>query len=404
MPETTQITPDENQNPRTRDGQPVVYLVNGDGPDSRSMDLQQLFAPIWRWKWVVATLLVLTIIAGAWYFTKPPKAQYQFIVQVGSYPRAALLEQLEGVIVPQASMNLPDLWRPEVKIGPLTKMSSESAHYPEHLISVSLLLSSGSAEAQSQFISRIQSAVSQLSAISEKIVASEYQAQLSQLQRALSEATVAHAIISKESYVDALRGLITKEILLTQAGIQRQEAIFLHQTQRDATLDEHAVRLTSNLDGLLATMGETESKFPGAAQILIDRITSLRLELEDRLPNERLQIERRLNECNAEQDRLTAILSQQRLEFNNFDTDLATRQAAALDALAIAQNALDLFEARKSAGLVHQPVSIIDEFEIYQTNETRLLVTLAILVFGALCSLLSAYALEVLRLARLGTR
>ena len=83
---------------------------------------------------------------------------------------------------------------------------------------------------------------------------------------------------------------------------------------------------------------------------------------------------------------------------------MATQQAAALDAIAIAQNALDLFEARKSAGLVHQPVSIIDEFEIYQTNETRLPVTLAILVFGALCSLLSAYALEVLRLARLGTR
>jgi hypothetical protein len=62
-----------------------------------------------------------------------------------------------------------------------------------------------------------------------------------------------------------------------------------------------------------------------------------------------------------------------------------------------------MLEARKDARLVHQPTSIIEELTVVRPDDNRSIKTLAILVFGGLCSLLSAYALEALRLARLGT-
>jgi DNA repair exonuclease SbcCD ATPase subunit len=245
-----------------------------------------------------------------------------------------------------------------------------------------------------------------LDAIAEKdavIVGNQFSAEQSRLTRKVTEARDAYSRISEESYIAALRGRIDKEIQLTEASIRRQVALYEFQSQRNATLDEHADRVSSRLDELLATMGTTESTFPGTVQVLVDRITSLRLELEDRIPEERLQIERRINEGMAEQDRLAAILSQQKLEAQNFDADLAARQSVALDAIAAAESALAMLEARKDARLVHQPTSIVEELTVVRPDDNRLIKTLAILVFGGLCSLLSAYALEALRLARLGT-
>ena len=406
MPKDTKLMQGGHGSDGVPSGQPVVYLVNADGAQSGNFNLQQVLAPIWRWRWVVCAVLILTVLAGGWYFTRPADLRYQLVIRAGSYPRSLLLEQLEGVIVPQAIDGLPDGWKPRIKIGALIASANadpDDLNTAQSLISMAYPISSGSPAAHAMLLDRLHTALDAISTKDTVIVSNQYRAQKSLLNRKVSATSAAYERISEEAYIMALRGLINKDIQLTEAALRRQEAIYQFQSKRSATLDEREVRIASRLDELLSTMGETDSAFPGTVQVLVDRITSLRLELEDRIPDERLQIERRLNESLAEQDRLAAILSQQKLEAHNFDADLAVRQSAALDELADAENSLALLQAQEEAELIHQPTAIIEELTTTQIDENRPLKTLAILVFGGLCSILSAYALEALRLARLGT-
>ncbi len=406
MPKDTDLIPDLQAGEGPSGGQPAVYFVNADGEPTGGLDLKQLLAPIWRWRWVVWGVLLLTVLVGGWYFTRSPKLMHRFVIESGSYPRSLLLEQIEGVILPRVTSELPGGWMPVIDVGALVATDEpepDDLATAKSLISISIPSAEDNSESQQILLDRLRAEMSLFSKNDAVIVDVAYAGKQAELKRMIAVSQRAYSIITEDSYVTALRGLVKKEMEFTNAAILRQETLFQFQSKRDASLDDHASRVSDRLDELLATMGETESSFPGAVQVLVDRITSLRLELEERIPAERLQIERRMGECVAEQDRLAAILSQQQLEAQNFDTDLLARQAGALEAVAHAERDLILLEAKKQAGLIFQSTKIIEEITIARLDDNKRLKTLAILILGGMCSFLAAYALETVRLARLGT-
>ena len=405
MPKDTDLIPDLQAGEGPSGGQPAVYFVNADGGPTGGLDLKQLLAPLWRWRWVVCAVLLLTVLVGGWYFTRSPKLMHRFVIESGSYPRSLLLEQIEGVILPRVTSELPGGWMPVIDVGALVATDEpepDDLATAKSLISISIPSAEDNSESQQILLDRLRAEMSLFSKNDAVIVDVAYAGRQAELQQAIDVNVRAYSIITEDSYVTALRGLVKKEIEFTNAAILRQETLFQFQSKRDASLDDHALRVSDRLDELLATMGETESSFPGAVQVLVDRITSLRLELEERIPAERLQIERRLGECAAEQDRLAAILSQQQLEAHNFDTDLLARQAGAFVAVARAERNLILLEAKKQAGLIFQSTKIIEEITIARLDDNKRLKTLAILILGGMCSFLAAYAVETVRLARLG--
>ena len=408
MPKDTDLIPDLQAGEGPSGGQPAVYFVNADGGPTGGLDLKQLLAPLWRWRWVVCAVLLLTVLVGGWYFTRSPKLMHQFVIESGSYPRSLLLEQIEGVILPRVTSGLPDGWMPVIDVGALVATDETDEPEPDDLatakslISISIPSTEDNSESQQILLDRLRAEMSLFSKNDAVIVDVAYAGRQAELKRMIAVSRRAYSIITEDSYVTALRGLVKKEMEFTSAAILRQETLFQFQSKRDASLDDHASRVSDRLDELLVIMGETESAFPGAVQVLVDRITSLRLELEERIPAERLQIERRMGECVAEQDRLAAILSQQQLEAQNFDTDLLARQAGAFVAVARAERNLILLEAKKQAGLIFQSAKIIEEIAIARLDDNKHLKTLAILILGGICSILSAYALETVRLARFG--
>ena len=405
MPKDTDLIPDLQAGEGPSGGQPAVYFVNADGEPTGGLDLKQLLAPIWRWRWVVWGVLLLTVLVGGWYFTRSPKLMHQFVIESGSYPRSLLLEQIEGVILPRVTSELPGGWMPVIDVGALVATDEpepDDLATAKSLISISIPSAEDNSESQQILLDRLRAEMSLFSKNDAVIVDVGYAAEQAELMRAIAVSQRSYSIITEDSYVTALRGVVKKKIEFTKAAILRQETLFQFLSKRDASLDDRASRVSDRLDELLATMGGTGSAFSGAVQVLVDRITSLRLELEERIPAERLQIERRLGECAAEQDRLTAILSQQQLEAHNFDTDLLARQAGAFVAVARAERNLILLEAKKQAGLIFQSAKIIEEIAIARLDDNKHLKTLAILILGGICSILSAYALETVRLARFG--
>lgn len=405
MPKDTDLIPDLQAGEGPSGGQPAVYFVNADGGPTGGLDLKQLLAPIWRWRWVVWGVLLLTVLVGGWYFTRSPKLMHRFVIESGSYPRSLLLEQIEGVILPRVTSELPDGWMPVIDVGALVATDEpepDDLATAKSLISISIPSAEDNSESQQILLDRLRAEMSLFSKNDAVIADVGYAAEQAALMRVIAVSQRKYSMITEDSYVTALRGLVKKEIEFTNAAILRQETLFQFQSKRDASLDDRASRVSDRLDELLATMGGTGSAFSGAVQVLVGRITSLRLELEERIPAERLQIERRMGECVAEQDRLAAILSQQQLEAQNFDTDLLARQAGAFVAVARAERNLILLEAKKQAGLIFQSTKIIEEITIARLDDNKRLKTLAILILGGICSILSAYALETVRLARFG--
>ena len=405
MPKDTDLIPDLQAGEGPFGGQPAVYFVNADGGPTGGLDLKQLLAPIWRWRWVVWGVLLLTVLVGGWYFTRSPKLMHRFVIESGSYPRSLLLEQIEGVILPRVTSELPGGWMPVIDVGALVATDEpepDDLATAKSLISISIPSAEDNSESQQILLDRLRAEMSLFSKNDAVIADVGYAAEQAALMRVIAVSQRKYSMITEDSYVTALRGVVEKKIEFTKVAILRQETLFQFLSKRDASLDDHASRVSDRLDELLATMGGTGSAFSGAVQVLVGRITSLRLELEERIPAERLQIERRLGECAAEQDRLTAILSQQQLEAQNFDTDLLARQAGAFVAVARAERNLILLEAKKQAGLIFQSTKIIEEITIARLDDNKRLKTLAILILGGICSILSAYALETVRLARFG--
>ncbi len=405
MPKDTDLIPDLQAGEGPSGGQPAVYFVNADGGPTGGLDLKQLLAPIWRWRWVVWGVLLLTVLVGGWYFTRSPKLMHRFVIESGSYPRSLLLEQIEGVILPRVTSELPGGWMPVIDVGALVATDEpepDDLATAKSLISISIPSAEDNSESQQILLDRLRAEMSLFSKNDAVIADVGYAAEQAELMRVIAVSQRKYSMITEDSYVTALRGVVKKKIEFTKAAILRQETLFQFLSKRDASLDDRASRVSDRLDELLATMGGTGSAFSGAVQVLVGRITSLRLELEERIPAERLQIERRMGECVAEQDRLAAILSQQQLEAQNFDTDLLARQMEALEAVARAERALILLEAKKQAGLIFQSTKIIEEITIARLDDNKRLKTLAILILGGMCSFLAAYAVETVRLARLG--
>jgi len=404
MPTNTDLTPQASRSGAPN--RPIVYLVNADGDQGSRIDLPTLLAPFWRFRWVVIAVLALTVIAAGWVWTRPPQVMHQIVIRRGIIGAAHFRSQLENIIIPGALNAMDPGWRPVIKISsPILVLASgddtDSSTATVDLSTVSFKARVGSPESTAKLAGLLRQRIEMLALDSSPIANVENDSKQLVLSQAASRAEHAYSIVSNAEYVDAVRGEIDRDIALTEAGIRRQNAIHASLTERYASLSDRMVLLQGLLDNLLLSMDEDPSTYPGMSQVVADRVTSMRMEKENQIPAERVQLVQSIESSQARVDELEASLKQQRLQAATFNSDMAERQANAQIAIESATAALTKYQAQSAAKLVSQPLSIVEEFDLAKES-SRLLKTLVLLLVGGFASLLSAYVLEAIRLARIG--
>ena len=401
MPTNTDITQSGGTSGSER---PVVYLVNADGEQGTRLSLPLLLAPLWRWRWVVISVLVLTMIAAGWVWTRPTQVLRQIVIRRGVISASHFKSQLENLIIPGALNAMDPLWRPNIEIIDRTLSEEDDADKPTvapDLSTLSFPLHPTDPERTATLTALLRNRLNDLSEDSIALAEVDDNSTQLALNQSLSRAQRAFSLVSDDQYVDTLRGEIERDISLTEAAIRRQNALHESLMKRYASLTDRIALLQGALDSLLASMDESASTYPGMSQVVADRVTSMRMELENQIPAERVQLIKNLESSQARVDELEASLKQQRLRSNTFETDIADRQANAQMAIETTTGALAKYAARSKAKLVSQPLSILEEFDLAETSN-RVLITLGVLILGGLASLLSAYVLEAVRLARVG--
>ncbi len=406
MPTNTDITQSGSASGSER---PVVYLVNADGEQGTRLNLPLLLAPIWRWRWAVVAILALTVLAAGWIWTRPPEIMHQMVIRRGIISAGHFRGQLENIIIPGAVSAMDPDWRPLIKIAEVgiidrTLGEGDDPGAPSVASDLSTLSFPAHSDAQrtAQLADQLRLRIKALAEDSAPLAKVEDESRRLALSQALSRAERAYQVVSDPMYVDAVRGEIDRDIALTEAGIRRQNAVHESLTKRYASLTSRMALLQNASENLLGSMDGSDSTDPGMAQVVADRVTSMRMELEKQIPAERVQLVRSLEEAEARVDQLEASMKQQRLQANTFDSDIAERQANAQMSIESASAALTKYQAQSAAKLVSQPLTIVEEFDLGEEPGNRLLITLGVLILGGLASLLSAYVLEAVRLARVG--
>jgi len=448
-----------------------VYLVNPDGAADGAVDLPKLLAPIWRWRWVELMVLIAAVLLAGWYYTRSGgETRYEIVVDRGNYGYEEVKDHLNRVLLPAASATTPETWIPDLtltdrraerlaEISTLSVEEEQQLTLQPELLTISFATTRGDAadhaDLAADLTSRLEAYAGRMKAVVATNKTSEAQTlsqglaakkrglankeralataklKLEGAKRALADKETAYRIISEPSYVAALKGAVDSELARTRSSINKQELLLsslADQTTRLTTRDEN---LQQTLGDLITSLDAADASTSGTAQLLADRIATLRVELEQRIPRERIDIDRRALEAEATIERLQIQLTQQELTAINFESDLAIRQENAQDAITVATERIDavqrsidaatqaldvarediadaelaitLFDQKAEADVIHQPLTIVGAFERSVPNERRAMMTLAILVLGGMCSVGSAYGLEALRLARLGT-
>ena len=385
--------------------QPVVYVVDRNHESNDAVDLQKLLAPIWRWRWVELIILLLTVLMAGWYYIRDADSSWEMIISPGGNDYAMVISQMEQVVIPGAVQDIINGWKPIVNISPTSKslLPIEDTNANPELVTISFRTSSGTDELHTALADGLRKRVQAVSTRLALVTSAEQASAMLFLTHTIDRQENALSVITKPDYVAALRGRLEKNISMTKAAITKQTVLDEQLTARELFLETRTITLDSTLDSLLASLNSASNASSGTQQLLADRITTIRLELEHRIPAERLEIQGRLGTCRAEQAALNATLIQQELESVNFIADLTAQQDAVRATIDDARTARDLFDAKMQATLIHQPLSILEEFRRVEPRDQQLLMTIAILILGGIASLISAYVLEALRIARLGT-
>jgi hypothetical protein len=345
------------------------------------------------------------MIAAGWAWTRPTEVLRQMVIRRGVISAPHFKSQLENLIIPGALNAMGPLWRPKIEIIDRTLSAEDDADKPTvapELSTLSFPLHPTNPEQTATLTALLQNRINDLAADSIALAEVENNSTHLALNQSLSRAQRAFTLVSDEQYVETLRGEIERIISLTEAAIRRQNALHESLTKRYASLTDRIALLQGGLDRLLSSMDESASTYPGMSQVVADRVTSMRMELENHIPAERVQLIKNLESSQARVDELEASLKQERLRFNTFETDIADRQANAQMAIEAASAALTKYQAQSAAKLVAQPLTIVEEFDLTEKKSNRLLFSFGVLILGGLSSLLSAYLLEGVRLARMG--
>ena len=395
----------EPANELTGNRQPVVYVVDRNHESNDAVDLKKLLAPIWRWRWVELSILLLTVLAAGWYYTRTAESTWEIVLNPGGNEYAMVISQMEQVVIPGAVQDITNGWKPIVNISPTSKslLPIEDTNANPELVTISFSTSDGTPESHTALADNLRQRIETISTRLALVTSAEQASAIMSLAQTINSKETALSLISEPDYVAALRGRIDKSIAMTKAALVKQTELEDQLTARDLFIEKRVATLASTLESLLASLNLTNGSSAGTQQLLADRIATLRIELEHRIPAERLELQGRLGTCRAEQASLNAILIQQDLESVNFISDLAVRQEAAQATISDAKTARDLFEAKMQAGIIHQPLKILEGFRKIEPRDQQLLMTFAILILGCIASLVSAYVLEALRIARLGT-
>ncbi|MDG1838796.1 MAG: hypothetical protein P8I91_08345 [Phycisphaerales bacterium] len=392
-------------NELTRNQQPPVYVVDRNPESNEAVDLHKLLAPIWRWRWIELALLLLTLFAASWYYMREADSNWEIIISPGSNDFAMVISQMEQVVIPGAVQDIEGDWKPIVDISPtsMSLLSTDDSMANPELVTISFSTSRGTDELHASLADSLRQRIQSVSTRLAVVTSVEQTSALQALTHTIEKQETALSLISEPDYVAALRGRLETNISMTRAAITKQTVLDDQLTARELFLGDRAIALDSTLESLLASLNSANNASSGTQQLLADRIATIRLELEQRIPTERLELLGRLGACRAEQASLNARLMQQVLESVNFISDLAVQQEAVQTKVENAKAARDLFQAKMQATLIHQPLAVVEQFHRAMPRDQHIIMTIAILILGGIASLFAAYVLEVLRIARLGT-
>lgn len=395
----------EPANKLAENQQPVVYVVDRNHESNDAVDLQKLLAPIWRWRWVELIILLLTVLIAGWYYTREADSSWEIIISPGGTDYAMVISQMEQVVIPDAIQDIVNGWKPAVNISPtsMSLLSIDDSKLNPELVTISFSTSSGTDELHTSLAEGLRKRIQAVSTRLAVVTSVEQASAMQTLAHTIDKQENALSLLSEPNYVAALRGRLEKNISMTKAAITKQTVLDEQLTARELFLGDRTVSLDSTLDSLLASLNSASNSSSGTQQLLADRIATIRLELEQRIPAERLELQGRLGACRAEQASLNAKLIQQELESVNFIADLTAQQEIVRATIEDAKTARDLFDAKMQATLIHQPLTILEEFRRVEPRDQHLLMTITILILGGIASLIAAYVLEALRIARLGT-
>ncbi len=378
---------------------PVAYLLEQHQAADQAIDLQRLLAPIWRWRWVQGVVLVLGLTWAVWNYLNATDSTLVLVVHRGDNDAAMVESQLREVVIPGAVQDLNKDWRPEVLL--VQQDANDPETPPSDLYLLTAKTSSGTSEEHARLREALRERVGVLSKRFAAVTEAKELSDAQQFEQSLVSAKSNLREISAPPYVNALRARLDRDLAYTKASVAKARGLEAAILERESRLSDREETLQSTLSLLLDTINDSNDT-AGLQQVFVDRITSIRLELEQRIPAERIDLRYRLGETRAELLQLAAQQSQQELEAATFDLDLDRRQSEAQTAVHTAEAAKALFQARVTASMVHQPLSIIEEFSEINDRESRLILSVSIAMLSGLTSLAAAYVLEGIRLGRQG--
>ncbi|MCH2136146.1 MAG: gp58-like family protein [Phycisphaerales bacterium] len=405
MAESTDVTPHASPSAHGASDRPIVYLVNAEDDGGRSVNLPTLLAPIWRWRWVSVLIMLLAIAAAGWKVLVPGSLQQQLVIRPGVLTQSYVLAQLEHSIIPIAKASVAP-WRPEIEVEvDDLSLDSEDANAASSLANLRDILVSfrfDHAKAADQLTQAIEEGLAGLKSISEAMSSVKREQVRLRLRDNLRIAQDGLQQVTSPDYVAALRGQSEAAIATSQAAIDREDATLDSLMARRSAIESRAPVLQNLLQELTQSMSPEESSDPAMAQILADRVASLRLELETAIPRERLELIQSQKQAQADKDKWFATLSAQRLKAATFESDLLAQQAEATQAVTAAESALSEYETRIQAQLADSPLTIVGEYQDRGDGLPMIAWAAVLLIAGVICSLCATLGLEALRLARMG--
>ncbi|MCH2141130.1 MAG: hypothetical protein MK100_08880 [Phycisphaerales bacterium] len=357
---------------------PTVYLVNPDSAAS-TVDLQAVLAPLWRWRWVELVILMLSVLAAGWIVSRTPEARL-LVIDCGHFEPEIVGSHLESVVIPAASRAVLKDWHVsprteqadvvETVIDQENTVAAVGLKHPQMLI-LSYLIPTDESEdtiLNNRISNDIEDYFDRLAAVAQ---ANGF-AEGSRLKSQLKEA---------ESNLEAMRS--PSESAALRTGI-----------------DQHLARIASSIDSQKRMITSLQNEIAHAESLGNGEPTTANPDSRAHLLNLKSQLGEALAAITTMED--------QRANFELEAVALAPRQNAenayllAEELVTTLAQSVEMHKSQLKNRLSYQPPTVIDAFDRKRPVEHAIAKFAGIILAGFFAAIFAAYALEALRLARLG--
>ncbi len=380
---------------------PVV--VSFTPPPAERLDLVAFVVPVWRWRLAAMLVLLLGVIAALWTGLQQPDRTWRIVVDAGDLTPSVITERLTQVVIPAALAEAPAGYRPDIDVRSAEDASASPVKNDAAAHSRLIAVTFETAPAQSHEAQQLQAAMAAsletwFQMIEPSLGATAMAVNRASLNELLAQAKVKLDIVTDPTVIAARKADLEAVATQAQHALDTARSSAQYLEQRRATLNDRVATLTRTIDQLLTTSdGDTQGTID---RITADRITALRLELEDRIPAERQRIEAELAQDAADERRASLDLTHAQSAISAFDKTIQNERGVAQTAVTLAQANLDQFEARAAGRLVHVAPSLLSTTSVEADRISRGLMALIVLIIAAAAAVGCTWCLEGLYQAR----